>query len=278
MSVPPNFKELANVVNDYLTKGSDVQGVQLDAREDGNPDALNVFPFVRKGLVGAHLVYDCTRLNTTVRSRVSPDFQSWRDYLPTVTYKTKLNGTRNTVEVDAAVGTVKVSAVHPVVNASCKTALMDGGVTDVNATTDLGNQFFAGASLMYDPKRSGLRNATAVLVRYGCPNIFRGDLMAKYDLRYGFSLHMRVPLHQYMDAAVAAERQRFIAGIQGRSPCGARLMLNANVTDGTYTATAIRNFGDIWKFTLTMTAPFSRSGNAVAPRYGLKFTHMDATD
>ena len=277
MSAPPSYKELANVVNDYLTKGSEVLGVWLDAKEEGDPDRLNAYPFASKGVVGANLTYNCPKYNTTVTSRVSPNLP-WCKYLPTVTYSTKFKGTSDTVEVNVAEGTVKVTAQHPVANVSCKTAVLDGGVTNLNATTCVRQNLYAGASLFYDPKRSGIRDFTAVMVRYSCPNIYKGDLMGKYSLSNGFSVHMRIPLHQYMDAAIAAERQRFIAGVQGRSPCGAQVMLNANVTEGTYTATAIRNLGDIWKLTLTMTAPFSKAGNATPPRYGFKFTHMDATE
>ncbi|KPA81592.1 putative mitochondrial hypothetical protein [Leptomonas pyrrhocoris] len=278
MAFPPCYHAIVNAVDEYLTKGSQVQGAQLDAAEEGDPNCLNVFPFAQKGCVGAHLTYNCAPLNTTVKSKVSPNFKSWKEYLPSITYTAKINGTSDVFMVDAATGVVNVTAMHPVVTASCRTSLLDGGATNVTAATCIQPQLYGGASLSYDPKRSGLRDFTAAVVRYSCPNIYKGDLMGKYNLRNGFSVHMRVPVHPYMDVAVAAERQRFIAGIQGRSPCGARLMLNTNVTDGTYTITTIRNFGDIWKFTLTMTAPFSGSGNAAAPRYGLKFTHMDAVD
>ncbi|KPI85036.1 hypothetical protein ABL78_5920 [Leptomonas seymouri] len=278
MSAPPSYKELFGVVSDYLTKGSDVQGAQFDAKEDGEPNCLNAFPFARKGLVGAHLIYDCTKLNTTLSSKVSGNFQSWKEYLPTITYKTKVKGTSNAIEVDTATGTVNVSAKHPVLNANWKTSLLDGGATEVSATTCVRPAVYGGASLIYDPKRSGLRDFTALIARLGCPNIYNGDVMGKFSSSSGFSIHMRIPLHQYVDAAISAERQRYIAGIQGRSPCGARLMMHANVTDGTYTMTTIRNVNDIWKITLTMTAPFFKDKNATAPRYGLKITHMDATD
>lgn len=278
MSIPPSYKDLTNVVNDYLTKGSEVRGISLDAKEDGDLDAVNVFPFAQKGLVGAHLVYNNSRFNTSVASRVAYDFRDWRQFLPTVTYRTKINNTADTIEVNASAGTVKVSAEHPVANVTCKTALLDGLASEVAATTCVAAETYAGAALSYDPQRSGVRDFTAAVVRYNCPNIYRGDILAKFTLRYGFGLHLRIPLHQYADVAIAAERQRFIAGVQGRSPCGARVMLNANVTDGTFTATTIRNFNDMWKFTVTMTAPFSKSGNAVAPQYGFKLTHMDATD
>ncbi|KAG5464362.1 hypothetical protein LSCM1_00545 [Leishmania martiniquensis] len=278
MSTPPSYENLANVVKDYLTKGSDVRGWQLDASEDGAPKRLNGYPFASAKAVGVHLSYEFPEYHMTLRSKVSAAFKSWREYLPTIIYNTKMNGASGRIEVDAVATTVKVAANNSVFHASCKTSPLDGFVTDANVTTRVTEGVYAGASLQYDPKRSGVRDLTAVMVRYGCPNIRNGDVLGMYSLQSGFSVNLRIPLHAYVDAAVAAERRRFIAGVQARSPCGARLMLSANVNDGTFTVTAIRNMSDIWKVTATMTAPCARGGCDAAPRFGLKFTHMDACD
>ncbi|CAJ1038520.1 hypothetical protein Q4I30_008261 [Leishmania utingensis] len=278
MSAPPSYEDLAKVVRDYLMKGSDVTGWHLDAKEDVVPNRLNAYPFASPNAIGVHLFYECPDCHTTFKSRVSAAFKSWREYLPTIIYQTKLNDVSEKIEVDAAAATVKVAAKHPVFNASCKTSLLDGFATNANVATRVSNQLFAGASLQYDPKRSGVRDFTAIMVRYACPNIRNGDLLGKYSLQNGFSVHLRVPLHTYIDAAVVAERRCFIAGVQGCSPCGARIMLNANVSDGTCTATAIRNLNDIWKVTATLTAPFASGEGCAAPRFGLKFTNMNASE
>ncbi|GET93611.1 hypothetical protein, conserved [Leishmania tarentolae] len=278
MSAPPSYKNLANVVKEYLTKGSDVCGWQLDANEKGTPGCVNAFPFASPKAVGVHLSYECPSWHATVKSKVSAAFTSWREYLPTIIYRTQLHNTIDDIEVDTAAASVKVTAKHSVFNASCESSPLDGLVTDANVTTRVFDQVYAGASLQYDPKRSGVRDFTAIMVRYACPHIGKGDLLGQYSLRNGFSVHLRIPLHTYMDAAVVAERRCFIAGVQARSPCGARLMLNTNVSDRTYTMTAIRNMNDIWKITATVTAPFSVGEGAPAPRFGLKITNMDASD
>ncbi|KAK7194006.1 hypothetical protein NESM_000312900 [Novymonas esmeraldas] len=278
MSAPPSYKDLADVVNNYLTKGSEVRGWQLDAKEDGEPRRLSAFPFANPKAVGVHLTYQAPEYHTTLKSKVSAAFASWREYLPTIIYQTKIHNTAEKIEVDTAAGSVKVTAKNAVLNASCKTAPLDGFTADASATTRLSDQVYAGASLQYDPKRSGVRDFTAIVVRYACTNVGKGDLLGQYSLKNGFAVHMRIPLHTYLDAAIAAEQRRFIAGVQARSPCGARLMLNANVSDGTYTMTAIRNMNDMWRVTATVTAPFDRTESGAAPRFGLKFTHMDATD
>ncbi|CAG9584065.1 conserved hypothetical protein [Leishmania major strain Friedlin] len=278
MSAPPSYKNLANVVKDYLTKGSDVHGWQLDANEDGASTGFNAFPFASPKAIGAHLSYECPSYHTTLKSKVSAAFTSWREYLPTIIYHTKVNNTSSEIEVDAAAASVKVTSKHSIFNASCKSSPLDGFVTDANVTTRVFDQVYAGASLQYDPKRSGVRDFTALMVRYACPHLSKGDVLGQYSLRDGFSVHVRVPLHTYMDAAVIAERRCFIAGVQARSPCGARLMLNTNVSNGTYTVTTIRNMNDIWKLAVTMTAPFASGEGAAAPRFGLKLTNMDAGD
>lgn len=278
MSAPPSYKNLANVVKDYLTKGSDVCGWQLDANENDASKGFNAFPFASSKAIGAHLSYECPSYHMTLKSKVSAAFTSWREHLPTIIYHTKINNTLSDVEVDAAAASVKVTAKHSVFNASCKSSPLDGFVTDANVTTCVSHQVYAGASLQYDPKRSGVRDFTAIIVRYACPHIGKGDLLGQYSLWNGVSVHLRIPLHTCMDAAIMAERRCFIAGVQARSPCGARVMFNTNVSDGTYTMTAIRNMNDIWKLTLTMTAPFASGEGAAAPRFGLKLTNMDASD
>ncbi|KAG5490668.1 hypothetical protein JKF63_00790 [Porcisia hertigi] len=278
MSAPPSYKDLASVVEAYLTKGDNVRGWLIDSKQDGAPNRLAAYPFASPKGVGVHLSLECPEYHTTFQSKMSAAFKSWREYLPTVIYHAKVNNTSNKIEVDAAVPSLKVTAKHPAFTANCKTALLDGFSTDANVTTRLSDKVYAGASLQYDPKRSGVRDFTTTIVRYTCPNIGNGDLLGQYSLRNGFSVHMRIPLHTYMDVAVMAEQKRFIAGVQTRSPCGGRFMFNTNVTDGTYTITSIRNMNDIWKITATMTAPFAPDKGALAPRFGLKFTHMDASD
>lgn len=278
MAAPPSYKDITSVVSDCLTKGSDVRGWQLDAKEDGRPRRINAFPFASAKAVGAHLSYQWPGTNVTLKSRASGAFQSWYEYLPTIIYQTKINGTSGKVELDTAARSLKVTAKHPVFNASVKSAPLDGFSTDANVTTRVADQTYAGLSVQYDPKRSGVADLTAVLTRYACPNIYKGDLLGQYSLRNGFSVQMRVPMHTYLDAAVIAGRKRFIAGVQARSPCGARIMLNANVTDSTCSLTAIRGFNDIWKITATVTAPLPTSNSAAAPRFGLKFTHVDSTE
>ncbi|KAG5465836.1 hypothetical protein CUR178_00550 [Leishmania enriettii] len=278
MPTPPSYRELANVVNDYLTKGSDVHGWLLEAREDGATQRLSGYPFASPSGVGIDLCCKFPEFNTTLTSKVSAVFQSWREYLPTIMYETRGDSASAKIEVDTAAASVMVTAEHPVFNISCKTSPVDGFVTDADVATRVSEQLYAGAYLQYDPKRSGVRDFTTVMVRYACPNIGNGDLLGKYSLQRGLSLHLRIPIHAYMDAAVAAERGRFIAGVQARSPCGARLMLNTNVTDGTCTMTAIRNMNDIWRVTATVTRPFASGGRDAVPRFGLKLTNMNALD
>lgn len=282
MSAPPSYKDLAKVAEDYLTKGSTVRGWTIDAKEDGVARQLNVFPFANERTFGMHMLYEYPDLHLTLSSKVSAVVKSWREYLPTIKYQRKLNAAWHTHEVDLAASTLKWSGEHPVWNATATTNVTDGFSTNASVTTRVSPDFFVGGNLIFDPSRSGVRDLTAIAVRYACPNIRKGDLMGMYNIQNGFSVHMRVPVQQYTDVAVIAERRRFIAGVQARSPCGAQLMLNANVTEGTATLTAIRNISDIWKVTMTYTTPVcgakATASSPSVPRFGLRLSNMDSTD
>lgn len=82
-------------------------------------------------------------------------------------------------------------------------------------------------------------------VQRNCYGMYGGDVMVKYNLRKGLSVSTRVPVHEYVDVGVIGERDNCVVGVQGRSPCGARMMFNVNLSKLTYTFSMIRNFNDI---------------------------------
>lgn len=271
---PPCFHELINTVEDYINKNSRLRGWHLDATEDVPKDVFSIFPFATQKAVGLHALYNYSPYNLQLRCVWSSVGDSWRNLLPTVTRSMTINAVTHTVECKCASLKASYSATHPAFCVTWSGNLQDGGNGFTTLTTRLAEGVFAGASVGYDPKRSGVNNMTALLVRRNFPTFWNGDVMAKYTLNSGFGLHLRVPVSPVLDAGVIAESNRFIAGIQGRSPCGARMIANCNVTDGSVTLGVIRNLQDIWKMSITYTLPLIGNPNApAAPRFGLKLSN-----
>lgn len=279
MSAPPKFSDLAGTVDTLLTVGDKVEGWTIDALEDCAANKCEAFPFAKNGGVGIHVIYNNAARGITVKSDISSDQKHWCFMLPTISYLTTAGPNTHKVEYNVLRSMMSYSLKNPSVNITSNVAVRDGfsGVSSI--TGRLFERVDLGACADYDPKRSGLKDLTVVAARRECPNVGGGDVLLKYSLREGLGLHVRVPLRPLTDVAVIAEKHRFIAGVQTRSPCGARMICNTNVNDGTVTMTAIRNLNDIWKFTASYTTGSLGAGGAgKQPRFGLKFSNDSMLD
>ncbi|CAD2213098.1 hypothetical protein AGDE_05959 [Angomonas deanei] len=274
MSVPLSYKEIRDTVERYLTRCSNVQGWHIDASQNAEPDKINCFPFASQAGTGFHLAYEDGKSGLNVRCSLSNCFHSITQFLPVVKYSTKVNSILHKVCFDAPTATLKYNLEHEVFTASAVARLSDGGAGIYAVSTRIAENAYAGVAADYCPKRSGLRDLTLMATQLACPNFKRGDIVARYSLLSGLGIHLRVPVSNLVDVAVISENNRFIVGCQGRSPCGASISVNTNISDGTGTITAIRNVKDIWKLTLTCTAPLVSCSPCV-PRFGVKFTNQD---
>ncbi|CCW63843.1 unnamed protein product [Phytomonas sp. EM1] len=276
ISSPPPFTELHTLVGKYLTKGSDVEGWQLDAMEKV-PGRFQVYPFVEHQLVGANLIYKNQELGLEAKFRWANAWKSWKQYMPHVSYFFIDKGLSHKVEFNAPVDTLSYTLNHPSISASWSSELSNKGVSTFNLSTRLCKPVCAGVSFLYDPIRSGIKDAVALVTYANCQTLAGGDLVAKYALSNGLSLHLRAPVDPCSSIVVLAERNRFLAGLHTSLNNSARLIVNANLTDGSCTLTAIRNLRDIWKVSFTCSLPVLNTGT-FRPKYGIKLSNKDVEE
>ncbi|CCW69932.1 unnamed protein product [Phytomonas sp. Hart1] len=278
---PPSFTELHSLVEKYLTQGSDVEGWQLDAIEK-SPARFQVYPFFEHQHVGASFIYKDMKRGLETKFRWSNAWKSWQQYMPYVTYLFNKNGISHTLEFKAPMGTILYTLHHPAISAfwSCDLSSKGGGMLDLS--TRICKQTCAGVSFLYDPFRSGLKDAVFLLTyanlsTFNCGNLSFGNLVTKYSLRNGLSLHLHVPVDPCANIVILAERNRFLAGLHTTLNKTAHLIANANFSDRSLTFTAIRNVSDIWKVSLTCNIPVMNT-EKLSPKYGIKISNRDAED
>lgn len=217
-----------------------------------------------------------------LKSKISVNWSSvtrdYQDLLPLLNSKFRAYGAYHSVEVATSTGNTNYACVHPAFFITATTPLYSPYSLHITSSTRLWQGCFGGIRALYDAKRSGLITADIVAVQRNCYGMYGGDVMVKYNLRKGLSVSARVPVNEYVDVGVIGERDNCIVGVQGRSPCGARMMFNINLSKLTYTISMIRNFNDIWKITMSYTNIFQPDSKWPVPRVGVKFTNQDMPD
>nr|CCC95656.1 unnamed protein product [Trypanosoma congolense IL3000] len=275
---PTEFKELDNLVEQYATRNSEINGWLIKTEDDSSeePDCVGFSPFANPKAVGMCLSY--TRGGVTVGANMSSNpHDTWRDFLPFLKWKQAINGVRHNFLLRlAAAPKFTYTLRHPEFFLTNETCLNDGLNSTCTATTRISPNDQVGLCFTYDPSRSGLKDYTFLLARTGCSAVRGGDILAKYSATHGLKLHVRVPTNPYTSAVVLAEKRRFIMGFEGRSPCGAQLLLNFDIVNNMVTTAVTRYLGPTWEVTLNYTFPVSKGTiwtcpSTPSPRFGVVF-------
>ncbi|RNF06584.1 hypothetical protein TraAM80_03853 [Trypanosoma rangeli] len=273
---PDTFDTLANTVESYATQGACERGYRIDAKElDVSPNRLSGFPFATKEAVGVHLM--CSKGDFTVSADVSSNPKAtWWDLVPSVSWTKSVRGQQHEFLLRLATTPLVYYALHhPQFTCSSEMKFMDGFRSHFTASTRLSEKSQFGASVEYDPSRSGLIDYTVALSRTGCSAVWRGDFVVQYNATRGAAVHTRIPVHRMVSAVTLVERQRVIVGAEARSPCGAQMLMNVNLVDSRVMLAVIRNLDDIWKITMNYSAPLPGSSSGSA-RFGVVFTSQYA--
>ncbi|KEG08884.1 hypothetical protein DQ04_06251010 [Trypanosoma grayi] len=275
---PSSFSEVANTVEQFATKGLNERGWRLTTVEYDIPaDRLTVHPFASPDAVGVRLSYKKGEF------RVSTDVDSnpkatWRNYLPTISWAKNVQDMRHAfvLRMSTTSPAFRYALFHPDFTFTSGTQLLDGFSTHITASTRLSQRNQVGVSAVYDPSRSGLKDYTIAASRVGCASVLGGDIVAKYNATHGGAIHTRIPVNPYASAVLLVEKKRVIVGAEARSPCGAQMLLNVNLVDSRAMLGMSRNISDIWKITMTCSAPAPGSGSTTAPKFGLVFSSQNA--
>ncbi|EKF29034.1 hypothetical protein MOQ_007198 [Trypanosoma cruzi marinkellei] len=273
---PDPFVDLVDTVEKYATRGSYERGCRIDTREESTPsNKLVGYPFANAEGVGVHFSYkkgDIT-LSTDVSSNPKA---TWRDVLPTVSWTRSLWGQQHDFLLRLAMTPLfAYSFSHPQFTCSSEVKFMDGFRSKFTTSTQISTRNQLGASVEYDPSRSGLIDYTVAFLRVGCSAVQGGDFIVKYNATHGLGVHTRIPVKPFMSAVALVERGRVIIGTEARSPCGAQMMMNVDLVNSRAMLAFVRNISAIWKLTFNYSAPLPGSCSA-SGRFGLVFTSQDA--
>ncbi|KAG8347797.1 hypothetical protein ERJ75_001352500 [Trypanosoma vivax] len=278
-----DFDQLENTVEQYATKGAGDRGWRIDTTVPYSPPGpLTAYPFASQDGVGVRLAM--TRGDVTVGADFSSHVKAtWRDFLPTFLWKRTYPGTRHELLLRTATApSLSYRARLPDFIITSETQLLDGLSTKCTATTRISPRNQMGFSFSYDPSRTGLRNYTFAFARQGCASVRGGDIVAKYDAITGPAIHTRIPVNPYAGAVILAEQTRFLVGAEARSPCGAQILLNANLVDSRATLILTRSIASTWKVRMQCSAVLSGprtttlSCTKFMPQFGIVFLSNDA--
>lgn len=275
MSSLISFFELNTLVEKTILEGNHINKFHIDAYSPPDPDKLTVFPFATPQTVGALFAYEHSKSNTVISASLQPHPPTWRELLPTIVHTSKKDDVFQILTVNLKRAFLSYGWSNSIFNASATIEPLNGIASNLALTTRAGEKVTVGTEVVYDPKRSGLKNLTVLALREQCPILWGSDVIFKYSLRNGYGLQTHTPLHKYLDASLISESGRFIVGVQGRSPCGAKIMASTNLNDGSFTFGVVRNLMDMWKMTLSCTIPLSENDGkpVVTPRFGVLFAN-----
>lgn len=270
---PPSYWDLSSTVESILTTGSNIQGWSLDAQDQFTGGVISAFPYADESTVGARIIYRNKEYDTKFQFRWPAHISSYKELLPIVSRGFNVgDSSKYFFQMAMETGHLTHTFMHPAFFLSLTNMMYEVGPMTVTGSTRLAPNTFLSGRINYDTKRCGLQNAEIIALQRQFVPLWNADTLLRYNLRDGASLELRGPVTDTIQAGVIAAARRFIVGVQAMSPCGARMLFNTNVTDGTYTLTMIRNITDIWKIHATYTSNIFGWGKKSGPRFGLCFT------
>jgi hypothetical protein len=176
--------------------------------------------------------------------------------------------TKQRVEVTAS-GKVNYTYLDDTFRITSSTNVLDGLPTDASLSTHICKGVATGASVSFDPSRSGLKNYTFVATATRVKELWNSAVLIKLDATEGYGLGVAYPVNGTWTATGLLGRREFKVGARMASPCGASVGVFADLFGRSLGFSATKGNGEGWNVNL------SAAVNASAPTqpvFGVSFS------